>query len=106
MIFLYLDFTGHGICVDYIKGKYTKHTIKKIVIRSVQLLKLIHTNISGPFDVPSFVGEKYFITFIDYFLCFGYVYLLHEKSQSENALEVFINEVKRQLDKKSENCYV
>ena len=29
-----------------------------------------------------------------------YVYLLHEKSQSLNALEVYINEVERQLDRK------
>jgi len=29
---------------------------------------------------------------------YGYVYLLHEKSQVVNALEVYINEVERQLD--------
>ena len=44
--------------------------------------------------------EIFFITLINDFSCYTYVYLLHEKSQSVDALEVFINEVKRQLDKK------
>ena len=98
-IFQELDFTDLGICVECIKGKQTKHT-KKRVTRRTQLLEMIHTDICGPFEVSSFSGEKYFITFIDDFSRYGYVYLLHEKSQSVDALEVFINEVERQLDRK------
>src|SRR5262249_51050714 len=64
------------------------------------LLEIIHTDIYGPFDVPLFGGEKLFITFIDDFSRYGYVYLLHEKSQAVNALEIFIKEVERQLDRK------
>ena len=45
-------------------------------------------------------GEKYFITFIDDFSRYGYLYLLHEKSQSVNILKVFIDEVERQLERK------
>ena len=33
-ILLDLDFTNLGICVDYIKGKHTKHTLKKKAARS------------------------------------------------------------------------
>ncbi|GJU60324.1 retrovirus-related pol polyprotein from transposon TNT 1-94 [Tanacetum coccineum] len=94
-----LNFTDFGLCVECIKGKQTKHS-KKGVTRSNDLLEIIHTDICGPFDTPSFTGEKYFITFIDDFSRYGYVYLLHEKSQSINALEVFVNEVERQLDRK------
>ena len=95
-----LDFTDLEICVECIKGKHTKHTLKKAATRSSQLLEIIHTDICGPFDVPSLGGERYFITFIDDFSRYGYIYLLHEKSQSVDTLEVFINEVERQLDKK------
>ena len=49
---------------------------------------------------PSFGGEKYVITFIDDFSRYGYVYFLHEKSQSVDSLEVYITEVERQLDRK------
>ena len=94
-----LDFTDLEVCIDCIKGKQTKHT-KKGATRSTQLLEIIHTNICGPFDAPSIGGEKYFITFTDDFSCYDYIYLLHDKSQSVNALEMYIKEVERQLDKK------
>jgi len=98
-ILLNLDFIDLNICVDCIKGKQTKHT-KKGATRSSQLLEIIHTDICGHFDVNSFNKEKYFITFTDDFSRYEHVYLLYEKSQTVNALEIYINEVKRQLDKK------
>ena len=52
-----LDFTDFGMCVDYIKGKQTKHT-KKGATRSTKLLKIIHTDICEPFDTQSFGKEK------------------------------------------------
>ena len=45
-------------------------------------------DICGPFDAPSFGKEKYFITFIDDFSRYIYIYLLHEKSQAVEALAV------------------
>lgn len=77
-----------------------KHTSKKRATISTQLLEIIHTDISGPYDVLYFGGEKYFITFIKDFSRYGYIYLLHEESQSMDALEIFINNVERQLDRK------
>jgi transposase InsO family protein len=94
-----LDFTDLGVCVDCIKGKQTKHT-KKGATRSTKLLEIIHTDICGSFDTPSFGKEKYFITFIDDFSRYGYIYLLHEKSQAVNVFEVYITEVERQLERK------
>jgi len=61
---------------------------------------LIYTDICGPFNAPSFGGKKYFITFIDDFSRYCYLYLLHEKSQSVDVFETFINEVERKLDRK------
>ena len=87
------------MCVDCIKGKQTKHT-KKGATRSTKLLEIIHTDICGPFDTPFFGKEKYFITFIDDFSRYGYIYLLQEKSQAMNALEVYIIKVERQLERK------
>ena len=43
--------------------------------------------------------EKYFITFIDDLSRYGYVYLMHEKSQAIDIFEMFITKVERQLDK-------
>jgi len=73
-----------------LKEKQTKHT-KKGATRSTQILKIMHTNIYRPFDVNSFRKEKYFITFINDFSRYNYVYLLHEKSQAIDALEIYLN---------------
>ena len=94
-----LDFTDFDVCIDCLKGKMTKHQ-KKGATHSSGLLEIIHTDICGPFDIPTFNKEKYFITFIDDYSRYGYVYLLKEKSQSIDALEVFITEIERQLDKR------
>uniref|UniRef100_A0A2P2MWM4 Retrovirus-related Pol polyprotein from transposon TNT 1-94 n=1 Tax=Rhizophora mucronata TaxID=61149 RepID=A0A2P2MWM4_RHIMU len=95
-----LDFTNWDVCVDCIKGKQTGHTSKYPAMRSNAPLELIHTDICGPFDIPTWGGEKYFITFIDDYSWYCCLYLLYEKSQSVNTLEVFIDEVERQLDRK------
>ena len=94
-----LDFSDLSMCVNCIKGKQTKHT-KKGATRSTKLLEIIHTDICEPFDIPSFGKEKYLITFIDDFSRYGYIYLLHEKSQAVNVLKVYITEVERQLKRK------
>ena len=44
--------------------------------------------------------KKYFITFIDDYSCYNYVYLLYEKSPAVDVLEIYLNEVERKLDKK------
>ena len=98
-ILLNLDFSDLGVCVDCIKGKQTKHT-KKGATRNTKLLDIIHTDICRPFDTSSFSKKKYFITFIDDFSRNGYIYLLHEKSQAMDALEVYITYVERQLERK------
>jgi transposase InsO family protein len=59
----------------------------------------IYIDICGPFQSLSFGREKYFITFIDDFSRYCYIYLLHEKSQAVDVLEVYITEVERQLDR-------
>lgn len=94
-----LDWSNFSDCVDCIKGKQTKHT-KKGSTRSTQLLEIIHTDICGHFDVPSIGGEIYIITFIDDFSQYCTLYLLNDKFQSVNAVEVYISEVERQLGKK------
>ena len=96
-ILLDLDFMDLYIYVDCIKRKQTEHT-KKWATRNTQLLKIVHTDICGPFDVSSFGKKRYFIIFIDYYSRYGYVYLLHEKCQAVDALEIYLNEVERQLD--------
>ena len=80
--------------------KENKQNTKKEALKSKWLLNIIYTNIFEPFDAPSIGGEKYFITFTNNFSWYDYVYLLHDKSQSINVLEIYINEIDKQLNKK------
>jgi len=75
-----LDFNDLGTCVDCIRDMFTK-TNRKGATRSSKLLEIIHTDISGPLT-PTICGNKLFITFIDDFSRYGYLYLIKEKSEA------------------------
>ena len=67
---------------------------------SSSILKLIYTDIHRPFPTVSWNSQQYFITFIDDYSCYGYLYFIHEKSQSLDVFKNFKAEVKNQLGKK------
>ena len=67
------------------------------------ILELIHTDICGPFPMVSWNDQQYFISFIDDFSCYGYLYLIHEKSQSLEVFKSFKVEVENQLNEMIKN---
>ena len=91
-----LDFTNFKTCVDCIKGKQTNKS-KKGANRSSDLLEIIHTDICCPdMDIH---GQKYFISFIDDYSRYMYIYLLHNKNEALDAFKVFKAEVENQCGK-------
>ncbi|RDX70112.1 hypothetical protein CR513_50683, partial [Mucuna pruriens] len=68
--------------------------------RAKDVLELIHTDICGPFPTASWNGQQYFITFIDDYSRYGYLYLIHEKSQSLDVFKSFKAKVELQFGKK------
>ena len=91
-----LDYTDFETCVDCIKGKQTNKS-KKHANRSSNILEIIHTDICCPdMDMP---GQKYFITFIDDYSRYMYVYLLHNKYEALDAFKIFKAEVENQCGK-------
>ena len=85
------------ICVDCCRGKMTKIR-KKIAVRSSDLLDVIHTDISGPYTA-TLCRNFYFITFIDDYSRYGYLYLIKEKAESLDKFKIFRTEVEKQLGK-------
>ena len=94
-----LDLTDFQVCIECIKGKQT-NTKKLGANRATDVLELIHTDICGPFPTASWNGQQYFITFIDDYSRYGYLYLIHEKSQSLDVFKEYKAEVELQLGKK------
>jgi hypothetical protein len=82
-----LDLSDFEVCIECIKGKQTN--VRKVgANRAKNALDLIHTDICGPFPTASWNGQRYFIMFIDDYSRYGYLYLIHEKSQSLTYLKL------------------
>jgi hypothetical protein len=91
-----LDFSNLGQYIEYIKGKYVKHFKKTGATHSSGVLDIIHTDIYGPFNIRSIDGFNSFITFTDDFSCYGYIYPIHERSETLDKFKIFKTEVKNQ----------
>ena len=93
-----LDFAYFEICTNCIKGKQT-NTRRFGANRATDVLQLIHADICGPFPTVSWNGQQYFITFIDDFSSYGYLYLImkspnHWKYSNRSKLKLKINSIK------------
>ncbi|GJR53605.1 retrotransposon protein, putative, ty1-copia subclass [Tanacetum coccineum] len=67
--------------------------------RATDLLGIIHTDVCGALRHVSRQGASYFITFMDDYSRYGYVYLLKHKHEVFKTFKVFKNEVENQLGK-------
>jgi len=94
-----IDFTSFDVYVECVKGKQTKNQ-KLGAYRATDVLELIHTDICGPFHTPSWNGQQYFISFIDDYSRYAYLFLIHEKSQSLDVFKTFQVEVENKLNKR------
>ena len=47
-------------------------------VRVKECLELMHTNMYEPFNIRAYGEHGYFITFIDDYFRYGYVYLMHK----------------------------
>ena len=94
----HLDFIDFDDCVNCIKGKQTNKWIFE-ANTTLEILELIHTYICRPFPTAAWNCQQYFMTLIDDFSRYGYIYLIHEKSQSLDMFKNYKAEVKNQLNK-------
>ena len=70
-----LDLSGFEVCIECIKGKRTN--IRKLgVERAKDVLELVHIDICSLFLTTSWNGQQYFITFIDDYSRYSYLYLI------------------------------
>jgi hypothetical protein len=87
-----LEFSDLEKYIDCIKGKYVKK-IKKDAKLSVGILKIIHTDICGPFSMKSVDGYDLFITFTNDYSCYGYIYPIKKRSEALEKFKIFKDEV-------------
>ena len=76
-------------------GKLTKAPFIRHGKTVKDLLELVHTDVCGLMFKNAMGGYSYFITFIDDFSRFRYVYLMKYKSEVFEKFKEFKNEVKK-----------
>jgi hypothetical protein len=62
--------------------------------------QLIHCDIWSPFSTPSFNGSQFFLTIVDDYSRFTWVYLMQHKSQTHVLIESFYHLVETQFSSK------
>ena len=67
--------------------------------RSKEPLQHVHNDVCGPLSVQARGVYEYFVTFIDDYSRYGYVYLMHKKSETFGKFKEFMAEAEKQLGK-------
>ena len=86
------------VCEPCLAGKAKRKPFGK-ASRASYPLELVHSDICGPMNVRARHGASYFITFIDDYSRFGYVYLISHKSEALYCFRRFVHDVENQMDK-------
>nr|GEX75008.1 retrotransposon protein, putative, Ty1-copia subclass [Tanacetum cinerariifolium] len=94
-----IDIESFRKCVSCMSVKMARKSYSHQVERAKDLLRLIHTNVCGPFKIMSRQGVSYFVTFTNDFSCYGYVYLLKHKHEVFQTFKIFQKEIENQLGK-------
>nr|GEW43743.1 hypothetical protein [Tanacetum cinerariifolium] len=94
-----VDIESLGKCVSCMSGKMARKPYSHQVEKAKYLLRLIHTDVCGPFRIVSRQGANYFVTFTDDFSRYSYVYLLKHKHEVFETFKVFQKEVENHLGK-------
>ena len=94
-----LDVIALLVCEPCLEGKMTMRHFKAKCYRAKEVLNLVHTNLCGPMSTSARGGYEYFITFIDDYSRYGYIYLMRHKSEAFEKFKEFKAEVENHRGK-------
>ena len=77
----------------------TKRSFSTKGTRATETLQLVHSDVCGPVSVQARGGYEYFVTFIDDYSRYAYVYLMQRKSETFGKFKEFLAEAEKQLGK-------
>jgi len=88
-------------CSACVYGKSTRAPIpKEAGARANHVLDLVHSDVCGPFPVPSHGGSRYFVSFVDDHSRYAWVYPISVKSDVFDRLKSWLAMVENQIGRK------
>ena len=69
------------ICESCVKGKLHRNPFTSSERYTRKPLELVHTDVCGKLEASSLSGGQYFLTFIDDYSCYIWIYILKHKSE-------------------------
>ena len=87
------------MCESCLEGKMTKRSFSAKGTRAIEPLQLVHSDVCGPVSVQARGGYEYFVTFINDYSRYRYVYLMQRKSETFGKFKEFLAEAEKQLGK-------
>lgn len=82
----------HEFCKVCIEAKQVRLPFNSKRERATKPLQIIHSDVCGPIDPPTYDGKKYFLTCVDDYTHFTKVYLLASKSEVFEFIKEYVNE--------------
>ena len=89
----------HTSCDVCHYAKMKKLSFPSSTNTSYSAYDLIHVDIWGPFGMPSILGHKYFLTIVDDFSRYTWVFCMKTKAEKRPALITFIKLIQTQFHK-------
>ena len=79
------------VCIGCLKGKQHRDPFTLSQTTTNQPLELVHSDICGPLPVPTHLGFRYFVTFLDDYTHWISVFLLKQKSDLLTAFRGYLS---------------
>lgn len=87
-------------CDTCLKCKASQLPYHSSSTRTTKRLELVHSDLCGPIKTPSLGGARYFLTFVDDYSRFVWVYMLKFKDEAVDMFKSWHSEVERQSGEK------
>ena len=94
-----LDVNALSVCEPCLEGKMTMRPFKAKGYKAKEVLDLVDTDLCWPMSTSAREGYEYFITFIDAYSRYGYIYLMHHKSEAFDKFKEYKAEVENHRGK-------
>jgi hypothetical protein len=95
---LHFPFKFKNACEVCALSKQCRLPFSTSSISSVRSFELIHCDIWGPYKIPSLSGAKYFLTVVDDYSRFTWVFFMQHKNETQHLLTNFFSFVKTQFN--------